>query len=712
MVSFGRLFRLALPAALLLFVFISGAQAQQPLCLFTTSAVNVHVEGLAEPVGNVVVNCSGGTVGATVSLSLYISLNTNITNRLDANSQPTGIAVTGASVGSFSLSSPTTLIFSAVNYTAAATSTTITISGILAAVAPLVNGTNPAIVTATVAGVGAQFPPTATLQVGISASTLLSSQVNNGVPCNGSPVPATFDFPTFASTSSSSELRVTEANATAFTVKTAGADTGLRIVVSITGYGSANVYVPDAIVGNSGTTPTTAGAYYTQVNGGTYTPGGAGQLLLVRVNGADANGAGGSLALSKPAAVTSFTSMTQIPLTGGAGTVTYEVVDASALAQESAHIPVFVTVAPTTCPTTLTPKLSAMIAPVSKVVIATMTDPIPRFAPTIPGIDCGVLSDCGSYYFPALTVGTIPINLTGSSLGGPQSSFFAVGNTGSGILNFTTSISYTGGGASGWLSLSPSSGSNNVSVQAIASPAALMPGTYSANISVSAGPYYVNGVIGLNGVAVPAVVPVTFTVGPVGVTVQNVGNAASFTYGTVAPGSYAVLYGLNLVSGTATPMVTFNGIAATVVYSSATQINLIVPASLAGQSAASVVVTAGGMVSNSFKVTLAANAPGIFNPGVINVANGSINTASNPAARGSYISVYLTGLSTPVTGATVNIGTQTGLTPQFAGAQPTLPALDQVNVLVPASLPAMPNPVPVQVCVAGVCSNQISLYIQ
>jgi len=46
-----------------------------------------------------------------------------------------------------------------------------------------------------------------------------------------------------------------------------------------------------------------------------------------------------------------------------------------------------------------------------------------------------------------------------------------------------------------------------------------------------------------------------------------------------------------------------------------------------------------------------------------------------------------------------------------------LPALDQVNVTVPSSLPASPNPVQVQVCIPGstgqqVCSNQVPLYIQ
>ncbi len=252
--------------------------------------------------------------------------------------------------------------------------------------------------------------------------------------------------------------------------------------------------------------------------------------------------------------------------------------------------------------------------------------------------------------------------------------------------------------------MSPSSGANNVTLQVIANPSTLAPGTYTANVTVTAAPYG------------SGVIPVTFTVGPVGVTVLNVGNAASFTYGTVAPGSYAVLYGLNLVSGTATPTVTFNGLAATIVYSSATQINLIVPAALSGQLGAAVIVTAGGMVSNSFTVALAANAPGIFTPGIVNVADGSINSATHPATRGSFVSIYLTGLANPVSNVTVSIGTQTALTPQFAGAQPTLPALDQVNVLVPASLPATPNPVPIQVCVGSIfgqsCSNQVSLYIQ
>src|SRR5665213_167725 len=656
-------------AVTLLFSFSSFAQL--PTCTFNSTANSVHQEGLAERVGNITVTCSGGTVGATVSIQLFISLNANITNRVDANGAPTGIAVTGASPGTISLTSATTLNFNSTNYTVTAAPTVITISGIRVAVASLSNGSAPSTVIATLAGIGgAQFPVNFQVIVAIAQPTLLASLVNNGVPCGGSAPPATLDFPTIASTSVSSTLRITEATSTSFTPKDAGADNGMRILVKISGYGSgASVYVPDAIVGNDGSTPTSAGAFASSIFAGSYTPGGAGQLLLIRVNGADSNGAGGTLAIPQPVAAATFGTVTQVPLTNGNGTVAYEVVDANANFQESAQIPVFVVVPQTSCPTTLTPALSVQLAPVSTV-----------------------------------SVDTTPISLTGSSLGGVQSASVKTGNLGSGMLNFTTSIAYQSG--SGWLSVSPASGVNNVTLQVIANPMSLAPGTYNATVTVSAAPYGMG------------TIPVTFVVGPPGVTLQNVGNAASYQYGTVAPGSYAVLFGLNL-SGTNVG-VTFNGLPATIVYKSATQINVIVPAALGAQQAAGVVVTVDGNLSNSFKVGLALNAPGVFNPGIVN-PDGSVNSATHPAARGNFVSIYLTGLSLVggnTTGVvTANFGTLMNQSTLFAGAQPTYPALDQVNVTVPASLPSTPNPVQVQICIPGstgqqVCSNQAPLYIQ
>jgi uncharacterized protein (TIGR03437 family) len=246
----------------------------------------------------------------------------------------------------------------------------------------------------------------------------------------------------------------------------------------------------------------------------------------------------------------------------------------------------------------------------------------------------------------------------------------------------------------------------------VADPGALQPGTYFATITVNAGA----GCVPAGAVVCTAVVPVTFTVGPPGITIQNVGNAASFQYGTVAPGSYAVLFGLNF-SGSGGG-VTFNQIPATVVYGSATQINVIVPATLGALPAADVVVTVGGNVSNTFKVALAPNSPGIFANGIVNFSDGAGNSSADPVTRGSFAIVYLTGLAIPVTGqVTVNIGSQTNLIPAFAGAQGTFPALDQINILVPSILPATPNPVPLSVCIPGpggqpVCSNAVNLYIR
>jgi uncharacterized protein (TIGR03437 family) len=101
----------------------------------------------------------------------------------------------------------------------------------------------------------------------------------------------------------------------------------------------------------------------------------------------------------------------------------------------------------------------------------------------------------------------------------------------------------------------------------------------------------------------------------------------------------------------------------------------------------------------------------------VNFSNSAVNSAGQPASRGSIVEVYLTGLSNPLTGqVTVNIGNQTNLIPLYAGAPAALPAFDQVNVTVPASLQTT-GAVPLQVCIPGptgqpVCSNTVNLYVQ
>jgi uncharacterized protein (TIGR03437 family) len=123
--------------------------------------------------------------------------------------------------------------------------------------------------------------------------------------------------------------------------------------------------------------------------------------------------------------------------------------------------------------------------------------------------------------------------------------------------------------------------------------------------------------------------------------------------------------------------------------------------------------------SNTFPLTLVTNAPAVFNPGILN-QNNSVNLAQAPAARGDIIQIFLTGLSTPITRpVTVNIGTQaiSGSQIIYAGAVPSVPGLEQVNVQVPPALAFTGNSVSLTICVPGqsgqpVCSVPVNLYLQ
>ncbi|MEP7364343.1 MAG: IPT/TIG domain-containing protein [Acidobacteriota bacterium] len=196
--------------------------------------------------------------------------------------------------------------------------------------------------------------------------------------------------------------------------------------------------------------------------------------------------------------------------------------------------------------------------------------------------------------------------------------------------------------------------------------------------------------------------------------VAAVTNAANYTP-TVAPGSLATIFGTGLAPSTAsapsTPLpvglnsvtVSVNGRSAPLVFVSATQINFQVPyETTAG--VATLRVTNGGSQSNAYQMVVAAFAPGIFQGaaghGIIQNQDYSINTSGNPAAGGSYVVVYFTGLgvtSVPITSGAVSptsplasfTGTSkatigdadapvlfTGMTPGFVG-------LAQANIQVP-----------------------------
>src|SRR6185437_8618227 len=104
-----------------------------------------------------------------------------------------------------------------------------TLSGLRAAVATVKNGLSGSQVVATVAAPGFSVltPP---IVMAVGNSTLKSGVVNNGIPCNGSPLPDTLDFQSFVDAgTSSSAIRVTEAIPGALAPKTSSTTIGTRI---------------------------------------------------------------------------------------------------------------------------------------------------------------------------------------------------------------------------------------------------------------------------------------------------------------------------------------------------------------------------------------------------------------------------------------------------------------------------------------------------
>jgi uncharacterized protein (TIGR03437 family) len=348
-----------------------------------------------------------------------------------------------------------------------------------------------------------------------------------------------------------------------------------------------------------------------------------------------------------------------------------------------------------------------MAAPVSTVAIASQTAPVPRYISSALGSDCQQAGDCNQAYFPVLSLDTTPISFTGASQGLSQTATVALLNNGGSVLSYSASIAYQSG--AGWLSVTPTAANvpsgRNISITA--DPTSLQAGSYVATISVDAGE------------AGKASIPVTFTVGPPGVTIRAIVNAASYQNG-ITPGSYVALYGSDLAGQNI--QVTFNGTPATVIPVPApynqTQINLIIPATLTPQSGASVVATIDGKVSNTFTQTLVTNAPGVFTPGILNSDN-SVNSSAHPAAKGSFVQVYLTGLTIPLVGTlSATMGGQAGILPLPGQTYATvLPALNQVNVVVPTSLAPTGN-VPLSICIAAlpgvspICSNSVDFYVQ
>ena len=205
-------------------------------------------------------------------------------------------------------------------------------------------------------------------------------------------------------------------------------------------------------------------------------------------------------------------------------------------------------------------------------------------------------------------------------------------------------------------------------------------------------------------------------------------NGASYLGGGVAPGEIVTLFGNDIGPETLIPFassadgrigsslagvrVLFDGVAAPLLYVSRTQIGAIVPYAVSGQSSTRVQVEYAGVRSFPVELPVVAANPAIFSlemsgrgPGAILNEDGSVNSAANPAEKGSVVSIYATGEGQtdpwgvdgrvagdrppkPLLPVSITIGGVPAEI-QYAGGAPTLVAgVFQINAVVPSNVPS------------------------
>jgi len=672
----------------------------------------VRAEGLTERVADVILQCSGFQSGTAISDNLGLYFPVSVTNRIDNNSLTrdavvsidTGLgfvptAVAGQVAGS-------RIVFNGVSFTVPASGNfNVRVSGVrldmyqLGASAP----------QTVMANISSSLPmPQSQVTVASAQTAFFATLDDTGITCTGSPQPSTLTVANlFAAGTAFASTRISESFGNAFQPRAAGEDNGTRFVLNYSGFpANATLYLPDLVAGSDALVPTAGGDLGLPQAAGQYVPG-SGTLLLARVVGADATGAGGAPVPvpAGPGAVT-LNSVSTVALTGGAGFAVYEVVDAGTIVRESAQFPTFIGLPQVTAAAVA--QESVAPAPVSTVYTASTTAPIQRFAAVTPASDCALLGDCQAGYFPKLSVPTTPIQLTvvdGVETG--QLGYITVHNDAGGLMLWTATITYQSG--SGWLNLDNSSGQNGGSVRAFVNPKNLpaAAGTYAASILIDGGPM-------AGSVTVPVTLTVQVTAAPAPpasrVTVSAVINAATFAATPLVAGSLGTIKGSNLAGQVV--VVTFDAVPALLLYDSPSQINLWVPAGLVGRTSAIMVVTVDGSASTPQTVALAPAGPSIFAGGVLN-QDYSANGAGNAAAAGSILQIFATGIPP---GATVaaQIGDRQNLVPLYAGPAPTLTGVQQVNVAVPDGLAAGSVPLILCATVAGqpYCSAGYSLFVR
>ena len=205
----------------------------------------------------------------------------------------------------------------------------------------------------------------------------------------------------------------------------------------------------------------------------------------------------------------------------------------------------------------------------------------------------------------------------------------------------------------------------------------------------------------------------SLVIAPQTMAITAVVNSAGFGPG-LSPGGLFTIFGAGFTAGPGAASVTVGGQPAPVLAAFPFQVNARVPVGMAPGNAALQINGPLGTATQS--VTILSAAPGIF---VIANPDGTLNTPSNPAQRGAFVSIYCTGLGATVAQGSLQVASApvtvvvggAPVTPSFAGLAPGFNGLYQINVQIPpATTPG--SAIPLSVQEAGQTSNTVAVAIQ
>ena len=184
-------------------------------------------------------------------------------------------------------------------------------------------------------------------------------------------------------------------------------------------------------------------------------------------------------------------------------------------------------------------------------------------------------------------------------------------------------------------------------------------------------------------------------------------HSATLAIGPVAPGEIVTIYGVGF---DAKPLqVMFDGNAGQIFFANATQINARAPSALTPGSTVGVSMMSGQTAIAGAVVDVAAAAPGLFTlaggigPAAALNQDLTLNSGSNPAARGSIVVLFATGEGTSAAAVSLKIGDTTAEL-LYAGPAPGFPGLMQINARVPGGVAPSGN-VPVVLSVGDASSQ-------